>query len=899
MKYFVVTLYLYFFAIIPSSFAQYTVNGNAFRENCNCYTLTQNFNNQSGSVWNNNRINLTQSFAFTFDVFLGCSDGGADGIAFVLQPISTSVGSSGGGMGYVGINPAVGVTLDTYQNASPDNDPFYDHIAIQLNGDVNHASANTLTPPTAISATNNDVEDCQTHFLKVVWDAPTTTMTVFFDGVQRVTVTRDFVNTVFSGNAQVFWGFTGATGGLSNLQRFCTSLVPKFILLPTQNRCIGEPITFNDSTVTFGGILKRYWNFGDGSPIDSVNINPTHTYTTAGDYNVSLSILALDSCTAVFNQTVRVGSKPVAFFKHAANSDNYCEGSAVQFTDSSYSTIGTINNWYWDLGNGQTSTVSNPSTIYNTAGDFLVKLLVRSAEGCVSDTFYKTVHIYGKPELDFTFTDSVCLGTATNFFGSVISSSDPVTNWRWIFGDTSTVITNTQNASYTFSTPGIRNVVFMATSNGSAGCMGIKTKSVFVVDKPKAAIKIITGCESKQVQLMDSSYTTDGFTITGWWWDLGNGQFSTQQNPLVTYTTAGPRSIRLVVTNNRNCISDTLTTTINIAAKPLAKFGIGETLCNNSSVSFFDSSTVNNASINGWEWINNNTVFSTQQNAAGLFNAGSNTVGLSVTSNEGCKSDTVFKSFSLKTKPQVTMDFNDACRQSTVIFTAAETVTNIGMVSWHWDFGDGNTFTGNPATHVYNSNNNYTIKLYGISAEGCSSDTIQDVINIYGTNAFAGNDTIAAANQPIQLQASGGLSYEWSPSVGLSATGIANPVATNAIDRSYFLRAFTPEGCESFDTINIKIYKGPEIYVPGAFTPNGDGTNDFLKAIPVGISNVEYFMIYNRYGQLIFRTNDYSKGWDGRINGKDQDTGNYVWMAAAIDFRGNKIFRKGTVLLIR
>ncbi|HSN61257.1 MAG TPA: PKD domain-containing protein, partial [Ferruginibacter sp.] len=423
--------------------------------------------------------------------------------------------------------------------------------------------------------------------------------------------------------------------------------------------------------------------------------------------------------------------------------------------------------------------------------------------------------------------------------------------------------------------------------------------SVFVADKPKAAIKIITGCENRQLQLMDSYYTTDGFSITGWWWDLGNGQFSTQQNPLATYTTAGPKTIRLVVRNNRNCISDTLNTTINIGAKPLAKFGIGAALCNNSSVSFFDSSTLSNSSINGWEWIYNNTVFSTQQNANGLFNAGANTVGLSVTSNEGCKSDTVFQSFSLKTKPQVTMNFNDACRQSTVLFTAAEIVTSIGMLSWHWDFGDGNTFNGNPATHVYNNNNNYTVKLYGISTEGCSSDTVQDVINIYGTNAFAGNDTIAAANQPVQLQASGGLSYEWSPFVGLSATGIANPVATNAIDRSYFLRAFTPEGCESFDTINIKIYKGPEIYVPGAFTPNGDGTNDLLKAIPVGISNVEYFMIYNRYGQLIFRTNDYSKGWDGRINGKEQDTGNYVWMAAAIDFRGNKIFRKGTVLLIR
>ena len=476
--------------------AQYTVNGNAFRENCNCYTLTQNVNTQSGSVWNNNRIDLSQSFDFTFDVFLGCNDGGADGIAFVMQPISTSVGSSGGGMGYAGVSPAVGITLDTYQNGT-DNDPTYDHVAIQLSGDINHSGANTLTPLTSISATNNNVEDCQTHLLKIVWDAPTKTLTVFFDGVQRVSAVRDFVNTVFAGNTQVFWGFTGATGGLSNLQRFCTSLLPKFHFLPTQKRCIGEQIVFNDSTITFGGILKRYWNFGDGSPIDSVNINPTHSYAAAGDYPVTLTIIALDSCVAVFNQLVRVGSKPAAFFKVASNSTNNCIGSSVQFSDSSYATVGTVNSWYWDFGNGQTSAQSNPATVYTTAGDFLVKLRVRSAEGCISDTFYKTIHIYDRPVLDFTFTDSVCLGTATNFSGLVVSASDPVTNWAWNFGDTSTIRTTTQQASYTFSTAGSHRVIVSATSNGSAGCMGVKFKDVFVVDKPKAAIKIVLPCQNK------------------------------------------------------------------------------------------------------------------------------------------------------------------------------------------------------------------------------------------------------------------------------------------------------------------------------------------------------------------------------------------------------------------
>ena len=166
------------------------------------FTLTPNLTDRHGTVWNNNKIDLNNSFDFTFKVFLGCSDNnGADGIAFVLQSVSTSVGTGGGGggMGFEGIAPSVAVTLDTYQNTSPDNDPSYDHIAIQLNGNLNHSSSTTLTPLTPISATNNNVEDCQNHTLRVVWDASTKNLSTYFDQQPRVNATMDFVNMVFGG----------------------------------------------------------------------------------------------------------------------------------------------------------------------------------------------------------------------------------------------------------------------------------------------------------------------------------------------------------------------------------------------------------------------------------------------------------------------------------------------------------------------------------------------------------------------------------------------------------------------------------------------------------------------------------------------------------------------------
>ncbi|HEY6082616.1 MAG TPA: L-type lectin-domain containing protein, partial [Chitinophagaceae bacterium] len=115
----------------------YVLNGEASQNDCNCYTLTRNENFVSGSVWNKNKISLNQPFNYYFNIYLGCDAHGADGIVFILQPVSTSLGAVGGGLGFQGIRPSVGVTIDTYQNLS-DNDPAYDHIAIQTNGVIRH-----------------------------------------------------------------------------------------------------------------------------------------------------------------------------------------------------------------------------------------------------------------------------------------------------------------------------------------------------------------------------------------------------------------------------------------------------------------------------------------------------------------------------------------------------------------------------------------------------------------------------------------------------------------------------------------------------------------------------------------------------------------------------------------
>ena len=174
---------------------------------------------------------------------------------------------------------------------------------------------------------------------------------------------------------------------------------------------------------------------------------------------------------------------------------------------------------------------------------------------------------------------------------------------------------------------------------------------------------------------------------------------------------------------------------------------------------------------------------------------------------------------------------------------------------------------------------------------------------------FAGNDTNVVANQPVQLYATvsdpTANQFVWSPATGLSATNIQNPVATlnsNISDDgiTYLVRATNPQGCYGEDAITVRVFKtGPDIFVPTAFTPNGDGRNDVLRPIPVGIKQLNFFRIYNRWGQLVFSTSEMGKGWDGTVSGQPQSTANFVFIVEGIDYTGKTILKKGNVTLIR
>ncbi len=795
---------IYFFLFIffiKSGYTQYITNGSASIIDCHCYSLTTRVNFQSGSVWNSNKIDLTNSFDFSFDVFFGCNDAnGADGIAFILQPISTSIGSSGGGLGFQGIVPSIGVLMDTYQNTG-DNDPAYDHISINKNGDNIHSSANNLAGPIQIIDGNDNAEDCAWHVVKIVWDATTKLYTAYVDGVLRVQTIIDMVTTVFGGNPLVYWGFSASTGGLNNDQKFCTRLNSAINTSLINNAsCFGTPVNFTGNVDAFIPITNYYWNFGDGT-ISTLQNPPPHNYTAPGNYTVTFTIKAADGCTSdTAVQNITIGAIPIA----SINVNDTCETNPVNLQSISNISFGTITDYFWIVdGNilANTSTISNSNY---SVGTHTVKHYVKSNVGCYSDTVFGSFSIYPKPIANFTVNDT-CQGKQT-----IIKSTatNPTLQYSWI---------------------------------------------------------------------IDGVFINNTTTITN------------------VYS-VGVHTVKHFVKNTNSCTSDTAYGTFNVYAIPTALIKVNDT-CVGAPTTFSTIATGSNVS---YKWYVDGVLAATTQSfTSSSYTATTHSVKL-VVINQGLCADSTTANFFIFPKPLIAGFSTNVCLDAPNTFTATLLNPPFSNINYNWKFIDGTTLNGAVVQKTFSNSGLGVAKLYANNNTGCNSDTVFVNYNVIKAIANAGADTIVTKNQLFLLNGSGNANnINWSPSIFLSNATIFNPSLKLNVSQLFTLTIITPEGCVATNDVFISVYDTTAIYVPTAFTPNGDSKNDILLPTYIGIANVEYFNIYNRYGQLIFTTNSKLIGWDGKINGQQQPIATFLFTIKAKDVFGNTIIQKGTVVLIR
>jgi gliding motility-associated-like protein len=212
-----------------------------------------------------------------------------------------------------------------------------------------------------------------------------------------------------------------------------------------------------------------------------------------------------------------------------------------------------------------------------------------------------------------------------------------------------------------------------------------------------------------------------------------------------------------------------------------------------------------------------------------------------------------------------------------------------------------NGITGNWSPSVIN---NITVGTYTFTPsvnECANTKSLVTVIipNPYSNIRYPTVNAVQNQNYQLQARAFQNANYLWMPTSGLSSVSIINPVFNYNRQQQYNIKITTAEGCVINDTILVRMYQNCEIYVPRGFSPNGDGMNDVLLPELVGISQLKYFKVFDRWGQMMFQTNILGNGWDGRYKGAKQPIETYMWMAEGIDVNGNIIKKNGSTIIIR
>ncbi len=193
----------------------FSITGDTYRAGDYCFQLTAPMDWSSGGVWYDKAIDLSASFEMDLKLMLGCDDvGGADGMVFVFTPYRGASGYQGEGMGFAGLRPSLGIEVDTWENEHL-LDPPEDHIAILQDGYVMHMF--NLAGPAIVP----NVEDCQLHKFKIIWDQPKLRLSVELDEREVISYEGDIVKDIFFGNPMVYWGVTAATGRYNNRHDIC------------------------------------------------------------------------------------------------------------------------------------------------------------------------------------------------------------------------------------------------------------------------------------------------------------------------------------------------------------------------------------------------------------------------------------------------------------------------------------------------------------------------------------------------------------------------------------------------------------------------------------------------------------------------------------------------------
>lgn len=564
-----------------------------------------------------------------------------------------------------------------------------------------------------------------------------------------------------------------------------------------------------------------------------------------------------------------------------------CDGFTLNFQNES--TSSGIHSYYWEFGDTSSTNISTdptPTHTYADSGTYTVKLVINKGEECTDSTTSKAL-VYPGFIPNFTVNGS-CVLNPYQFSDLTTSKYGVVNSWHWDFGDLSATSDTSTLQNPTYKYPSKDSVLVQLIVTNSKGCIDTVAKAINISDKPTITLPFHDTliCNIDTLQLHSASGTASANYSWSPSYNISNTNISDPfVSPKQTTTYA-------VTVNDKGC-TNTDSVRVNVISNVQLFAGNDTTICQTDTIQLLP---VTNALYFTWT----PSTFLNDAKAKNPLATPLSNMQYTVVGSVGkCNASDVIN---IRVAPYPLINAGSdvsICYGKTTTLNAS---TNASNIAW---FPTNSLINANTLTPIAEPTSTTSYILTAANQVGCLKpvyDTVTVAV-IPPVPAFAGHDTVVVANQPLQLNASGGTIYSWTPATGMNNPNIANPVVTldaHYDSITYKVKVSTPEGCYAYDDIKVIVFKTqPDIFVPTGFTPNHDGLNDILRPIPVGIKQFNYFKIFDRWGVMVFSTTQQGQGWDGNYAGTQQSSGTYVFIAQGIDYTGKLITKKGTVVLIR
>ncbi len=635
-----------------------------------------------------------------------------------------------------------------------------------------------------------------------------------------------------------------------------------------------------------------YSNFSGGAPLGpGAFIDPATGIISgiapgAGAYVVSVCVNSYKRGTGQFISTHRkdfiVNIAPCDF-AGAQLQPSYLSCDGFTFDFSNLNTSPLNNTFYWDFGDGNTSTDPAPTHTYTTAGVYTLKLVVNRGDQC-ADSTTSTLRVFPGFFPGFTDNTPTCKGVPVQFNDITTANYGAPNFWKWDFGvpgnaDTSRL----KNPTFTYTTPGTYDISFIVHSD--RGCADTLTKTITILDKaPYSMTNDTLICNIDTLQLNFTTPNPGTITWSPNYMISNVNSFTPLVSPDVT------TKYYVSYADNFGCTAFDSVVVRVVDKVSLSVIG-DTTICRTDTVRL-----VTNSDALSYTWsppltLNNTSI----QSPTATPTAPLTTYYLIANIGKCFARDTV----NVATVPYPVAN---AGPDSTICFGNSIQLNASGgsIYSWSPAIFLNNPNIPNPVSQSPQQDIQYVVTVRDVL--GCPKpvrDTM--LLTVARILADAGPaDTNVVLGQPLLLNATGSTIYEWTPNTWLNNPNIFNPISLPQESIQYVVKVSNAQGCFDTDTINVKLFKiDPDLLVPTAFSPDNDGINDIFRPIVIGMKSLNSFRVYNRWGQLVFSTTQVNHGWDGTFKGAPQSAGSFVWEAEGVTYLGRKIKKKGSVILIR